>query len=108
MLVLNKLPALVRSAVAIADATDYTREEAYGILKDVYAPQVEVIEAWRDWLVEEYIPAHQTHSRGKIYLKGPCLSIRIDDKTEAQLKKDVPDAHPSRNGSPFYARAEAH
>lgn len=97
---LKKLPAMSRAAVDIADATDYTREEAYQILREVYGPQVDTIQAWRAYLaspayLEQKGPdgrhKHISFSRGKVYAKGPCLSIQIDYNRHAQEGQKIKD-----------------
>ncbi len=82
------------------DAIEYDDpEKVYSILRDAYGDMAEELDAWREWLVDEYwIEAGQDGSQFGYYVSNPCsLPFSIYDGRLAE-SGDEPDRYNQKAG----------
>jgi hypothetical protein len=93
--VYNELPTMAAVARDWADDEDiqyHDAETVYSILRGAYEEMAEELDAWRDWLVDEYwTEAGQNGSRFGYFVSNPCsIPFSIYDARHAD-SGDEPD-----------------
>jgi len=99
--VYNELPTTAQTARDWADDpdTDYDDPEAvYSMLKDAYEEMAEEIDAWRDWLVDEYWTEAGRHGSGfGYYVSNPC-GIPFSKHDPRLAESGEPDRYSQKTG----------
>lgn len=100
--VLNRIPTLAKIAQDWAEdsAIQYDDpEEVYAILKDAYGAMAEELEAWREWLIEEYWPPVSQCGGQGAFVKNACeLPFSIHDSRLAGGDRDEPTRYEQKVG----------
>lgn len=100
--VYNELPTMAAVARDWADDEDIQYDDpetVYAILQDAYGEMAEELDAWRDWLVDEYwVEAGQSGSRFGYFVSNPCsIPFSIYDARLAE-SGDQPDRYNQKAG----------